>query len=164
MSENVTKNDGFLTAAALYAAGRPVAEIASAVGVCSRTVLRWSKRPAFRAMVDKLRSDLLTAAVGKLLDTAGDAVEALKRNLSCGNASAEIAAARSILSTAMRGIEQSDLLKRFEELQGLVTEIVGNESRKPSGQSNRSASPDSGSSAEGEPGEAAGGSIDAGVS
>ncbi len=131
MSDNVTKTDGFLLAAALAAVGRPAREIASAVGVCERTVRRWNGRPSFRAVVTKLRNELLSTAIGRLLAATGDAADTLAGLLTRSDEQLKFAAAAKILQISLRARESEELRSKIEELEILVKELLSNEPIQP---------------------------------
>lgn len=94
-----------------------IEEAASMVGVGQSTLRRWMKTEGFRAAFARARREAFGAAMGRLQAVAGAAVEALNRNLGCGNASAEVSAARVILEQSTRMLELADLLKRIEALE-----------------------------------------------
>jgi hypothetical protein len=59
-------------------------------------------------------------SLGALQGATTAAVDALKRNLTCGNASAEVQAARTILDYTMKARELLDLAARVQELERLA--------------------------------------------
>src|SRR5262249_19545356 len=95
---------------------------AAAAGVSEATLRRWLHRPAVRAACREARRRVVEDAGARLQQACGEAVEALRRNLACGNPRAEVRAAQIVLEQAVRGVELADLLARVEELEQLVAE------------------------------------------
>src|SRR5262245_28550089 len=85
------------------------AAAAAATGVGEATLQRWLRRPAFRDAYRAARRRLLEAALARLQQSAGRAVEALERNLTCGQPAHEIRAAFGILDQAVKAQELLDL-------------------------------------------------------
>src|SRR5262245_1822545 len=88
--------------------------------VGAATLHRWLRRPAFRAAYHAARRSVLKAALARLQQSAGKAVEALERNLVCGNPAHEVRAALGILDQAVKAQELLDLAERLEELERQV--------------------------------------------
>src|SRR5688500_814010 len=114
MSRNVTKNRGAekggltRTAELLLVAllRKPTAKEAAAEGgVTERTVFRWLQDPEFRERYRAARREAVDDALRELQGKALLAVETLARNLTCGNAYAENAAAQMVLTHAIKGVE-----------------------------------------------------------
>src|SRR5262245_12517963 len=91
-----------------------IAAAAAQAQVSERTLRSWLKEPGFRRAVREAGLALVGEAVGKLHGAAGIAVQALVRNLSCGQAGQEIRAALGILEQSFRGAELLDLAERVE--------------------------------------------------
>lgn len=102
--------------AALLSKGT-VKEAASECGISEVTLWRWMQLAEFQAHYRAARRQVVERAVGELQAAAGEAVEALKRNLHCEQASVEIRAAQIILEQAVRGVELMDLQERIEALE-----------------------------------------------
>ena len=68
-------------------------------------------------LVEAGRLELLAKATAQLCQVTGEAVEALRRNLACGNPQAEIRAAAIVLDMAYRGAEVEELAGRIDELE-----------------------------------------------
>jgi hypothetical protein len=90
------------------------------------TLFRWLQEPAFQEAYRAARLQVLSAATMQLRQATGAAVDTLKRNLTCGNASAEIRAAATILEMAYKSAEVEDLAARIAELETLFKEQEGN--------------------------------------
>ena len=108
-------------AVAGLAAGLTMTEVARQAGVSDRTIRRWLKRDAFRRRVEDARTELITGTVGKLADSAGEAVATLRQLLREGNPPAtRLGAARVILEMASRYRESEELERRLTVLEEAV--------------------------------------------
>jgi hypothetical protein len=65
--------------------------------VSESTLLRRLAEPAFKARYRAARRQVVEQAVSELQQAASEAVEALRRNLTCGVPAAEISAAKTIV-------------------------------------------------------------------
>ena len=81
------------------------------------TIWRWMKQPEFRAKLRDARRAVVEGAVGHLQQAAVEAVQALRRALTCGQPSTEVKAATVILDQAIRAVELFDLADRVEHLE-----------------------------------------------
>lgn len=118
------------------------AAAASKAGISEATLHRWLHRPEFQAAHRQARRSLVEAAIARLQQSASKAVEALERNLTCGQPSHEIRAALGILEHAVEGIELLDVVQRVEELEHLLKELRGEDSHEtPRAPAARSARP-----------------------
>jgi DNA-binding MurR/RpiR family transcriptional regulator len=102
-----------------------IAAAAARVGVSEVTVARWLREPSFAAAYRKARRDVVEQAVGRLQQAAGEAVDALKGNLTAANPAAVNSAARAILEHAIKGVELVDLAERVEALEAAAKERDG---------------------------------------
>lgn len=119
-SEKVTIRDGFALAALAAAAGRPARECAAVAGVCERTIRRWNRKPSFVAMVERLRDQLLSDTMGRLLATNGQAVDALSSLLVSEQDNVKLGAAGRLLELTLRARHQLNLQKQIEEIQDQI--------------------------------------------
>jgi hypothetical protein len=94
-----------------------IAAAAQVAGISERTLMRWLAQPDFKARYRAARRQLVEAAIGRLQQTATQAVDALTRNLTCGVPTSEIAAAKAVLDNAVKAIELVDLAARIEQLE-----------------------------------------------
>ena len=94
-----------------------IAEAAKSARVGETTLFRWLQEPAFQEAYHAARLQVLSAATMQLRQATGAAVDTLKRNLTCGNASAEIRAAATILEMAYKSAEVEDLAARVEAME-----------------------------------------------
>jgi hypothetical protein len=90
---------------------------ATAVGVSERSVRNWLREPAFARQFREARRQLVETAIARLQSVSSQAVDALKRNLTCGAAGQEIRAALGILEHSIMAVETLDLVQQIEELQ-----------------------------------------------
>jgi hypothetical protein len=90
---------------------------AGQVGIAPVTLRRWLADADFKARYRAARRQVVEQAIGGLQQAAGEAVEALRRNLVCGVPAAEIAAAKAIVDQAVKGVELVDLAERVEQLE-----------------------------------------------
>lgn len=93
---------------------------AQEVGISETTLWRWLQQPDFQKSYRQARRQVVEGATARLQQATGAAVEALERNLKCGEPSAEIAAAREIIRQAVQAVEVWELIERLEELELLV--------------------------------------------
>jgi hypothetical protein len=94
-----------------------IAQAATTAGVSESTLLRWVAEPSFKARYRDARRQVVELAVTGLQQATSEAVETLSRNLQCGVPSSEIAAAKTILDFAVKGVELVDLAERVEALE-----------------------------------------------
>ena len=99
-----------------------IGEAAKTAGVGETTLFRWLQEPAFQEAYRAARLQVLSAATMQLRQATGAAVDTLKRNLTCGNAGAEIRAAATILEMAYKSAEVEELAARIDELETLFKE------------------------------------------
>lgn len=97
---------------------RTVAEAAETAGVSSRTLERWlAESDEFVAEYRAARRRVVEGAVSRLQDATTEAVDCLKRSLSCGTPSTEVRAALGILDQAIKAVEVYDLESRLAVLE-----------------------------------------------
>ena len=81
------------------------------------TIWRWMKQPEFRAKLRDARRAVVEGAIGRLQAAATEAVDTLRRNLTCGTPSFEVRAAATILDQAIKAVELFDVVERVEQLE-----------------------------------------------
>lgn len=103
--------------AALLAAPT-VAEAARACGIGEATLRRWLRNADFAERYRQARKRLLDAAVSRLHQVAGDAVETLRgiATDSGSPAGSRVAAARSILETALKAGMLKEIEAKLDEV------------------------------------------------
>ncbi len=107
-----------------------IGEAAKACGVNDATMWRWLQLPDFQSAYRAARRQVVERAVSELQAAASEAVETLKRNLTCGKPEAENRAAQIIIEQAVKGIELLDLQERVERLESLLEQQGKAEGRK----------------------------------
>jgi len=94
-----------------------IEEAAKKSGVSVSTFQRLMKTDAFGALYADARRQVYEIGLSRLQALTGDAIRALKRNLTCGRPLAEIRAAIGILEHARHGAELLDLAERIAKLE-----------------------------------------------
>lgn len=89
---------------------------AEQAGVAGSTLRGWLREPSFQARYRVARRQVVEQAISELQQVAGEAVTALRRNLTCGVPASEIAAAKAIIDQAVKGMELLDLAAEVAEL------------------------------------------------
>jgi hypothetical protein len=95
-------------------------DAAKAAGVSETTLWRWLQRDDFRKRYREAQEKVFDGALGSLHGATTEAVNCLRRNLSCGNPSAEVHAARTILDYTLRARELFDLEDRIALLEAAL--------------------------------------------
>ncbi len=123
--QNVTPNGGgWLNAALAVAAGQPASVAAAAAGVTVRTVRRWLKRPAFKAAVEEIRSQLVSETLGKLLAQNGAAVDTLAALMKSEQDQVKLAAASRLLELTLKTRHQVDLQREIEFIKDQFAQML----------------------------------------
>ena len=92
-------------------------QAAERVGVSVSTAWRWRRGPKFQRRLQRARGELLRAGMDRLAGVVGEAVETLRRNLSCGNPAAENMAAGKLIEATLKYREQLDLADRMSAVE-----------------------------------------------
>src|SRR6185312_11902969 len=92
-------------------------EAAKAAGVSETTLWRWLQRDDFRKKYREAQAKVFDGALGSLQGASTEAVNCLRRNLTCGNPSAEVQAARTILDYTLRARQLFELETRITFLE-----------------------------------------------
>lgn len=90
---------------------------ATACGISEVSLWRWMKLPEFAAEYRASRRAVVERAVAALQSASGEAVETLRRNLNCEQASVQVRSAQLIVEQSIKGIELIDLQERIERLE-----------------------------------------------
>jgi hypothetical protein len=93
------------------------ARAAAKVGISESTLHRWLQLPQFLAAYRAARRRMVESAIAKLQRLGTNAVVALGKNLTCGHAPSENAAAKAILEFSLRGVEIMDLEPRLADVE-----------------------------------------------
>jgi hypothetical protein len=90
---------------------------AEAAGIAGSTLRGWLADPAFQHRYRAARRQVVEHAVSGLQRATGEAVDTLRRNLTCGVPAAEISAAKAIMDFSLKAVELVDLAERVEALE-----------------------------------------------
>lgn len=94
-----------------------------AVGASEKTLWRWMQLPHFIAALRTAQREALDSAILELQAASLRAVKKLVANLDSANDFASNNAAVAILSNALKGREQSEILKRIDELTTMLESL-----------------------------------------
>jgi hypothetical protein len=94
-----------------------IAEAAIRSALSERTLYRYLEDENFKKEYRSARRNLVENSIGQIQTATGEAVETLRKNLTCENPAVEVRAAQIILDTAYKGIELLDVLERLEVLE-----------------------------------------------
>ena len=97
-----------------------IAEAAKASGVSASSLWRWLQREDFQTRYRAAQRAVVDAAISELQAATKEAVSTLRRNLNCGSAFAENAAAQAILTHSFKAIELQEMQGRIERLEQLL--------------------------------------------
>ena len=97
-----------------------IADAAKRCELSQETLYRYLKDKEFVTDYRNARRQVVENSITQLQQASGEAVEALRRNLSCTNPQAEIRAAQIILDNALKGVELVDILERLEQIENAV--------------------------------------------
>jgi hypothetical protein len=116
---------------------RTHAEAAKLAGISVPTLRRWLALPAFRRAFRRAKERLVDDALERLELASGEAVEALRRNVKCGDNNVEVRAALGILGQVLRVKDIREMEKRLKEVEKLFRQSTGhvkgeNECNNPS--------------------------------
>lgn len=99
-----------------------IAAAARTAGIGETTLLRWLRDRDFQCAYRAARRQVVESAVAQLQQATGEAVAALRRNLSEGSPASQVAAARVILEQAIKATEVMDIAERLEALEEIAKE------------------------------------------
>ncbi len=94
-----------------------ITDAAKNCGLSQETLYRYLRDKEFLSDYRDARRQVVENSITQLQQASGEAVETLRRNLSCMNANAEIRAAQIILDNALKGVELVDILERLETIE-----------------------------------------------
>ena len=109
--------------AVAVAGGASVSAAARAVGIPIRTASDLSARPEFRATVDRIRSAVMSESVGKLVQAAVLAVDALTALLSQEDPGLRHRVSSTILSHCVAVRTHAELTTRIDDLAAQIAEL-----------------------------------------
>jgi len=97
-----------------------IAEAAKRCELSQETLYRYLREREFVADYRNARRQVVENSITQLQQASGEAVEALRRNLSCSNPQAEIRAAQIILDNSIKGVEIVDVIERLEIIENAI--------------------------------------------
>jgi hypothetical protein len=115
MSRERRRGEDSLLAA--LAAGSTVEDAAKAAGLSSRTAYRRLADPGFARRLAQTRDELISNALGELVDCASEAVATLRALLSASDERVRLGAAKSTLEQLLRLRETLTLSQRLAALE-----------------------------------------------
>jgi len=92
-------------------------EAAEQAGIAGSTLRGWLRDPDFQRRYRLARRQVVEQAVAGLQQATGEAVAALRRNLTSGVPASEIAAAKAVIDFSLKAVELVDLAERVEQLE-----------------------------------------------
>jgi hypothetical protein len=95
---------------------------AAAAGVSLRSLKTWLRDPGFQQEYRTARRQLVEGALGRLQQATGEAVDTLRRLLTCGRPAVEARAAVAVLEQSVKAVELIDLAERVEALEQAAKE------------------------------------------
>jgi hypothetical protein len=107
-----------------------LAKAAAKAGISQRTARNWMKQPDFTAAYRAARSRIVDDALTHLQRATGQAVETLRKLLSCKQSSTRARAALGILDHARRAVEMGDLQQQVAELRQKLEDLSREQQRK----------------------------------
>jgi hypothetical protein len=102
----------------LSASGEPMDSMAAELGVCSRTLRRWKKRPEVASAIAELTRESMSVAKSTLANAANKAARELVDLAESATPDASrVSAARAILEHAEKFVELAQISDRLSELE-----------------------------------------------
>jgi len=102
------------------AAGSSVEQAAETAGISVRTAYRRLAEPAFARRLAQARDELISSALGELVECASEAVATLRALLSASDERVRLGAAKSTLEQLLRLRETLTLSQRLAALERTV--------------------------------------------
>ncbi len=107
------------------ASGQTIRDAARTAGIGERTATRRLSEPVFRQRVEKLRSDMVCRALGKMADGMADAADKLRQLLAAKSEAVQLGACRALLELGVKLRESVELEQRLIALEQLAQERNG---------------------------------------
>lgn len=99
-----------------------IIEASAKSGVPVRTLHRWLNDSEFCKSYRSAKRLIVEKGIAELQKATSEAAKTLRRNLMCGNPSAENRAAQIIFEQSQKAIELEDLTERIEQLEANLLE------------------------------------------
>ena len=128
-SDVIDESDGLsvqeLHFVTLSASGEPMDSMASTLGVCTRTLRRWKRRPEVAAAISELTRESMATAKSTLAHAANKAARELVGLAEAATPDASrVSAARAILEHAEKFVELADLKTELSDLKTTITNLT----------------------------------------
>lgn len=94
-----------------------ISAAAKAARIAEKTAHRWLALPEFQREYRAARRQVVEQSLATIQTVTTEAVDCLRRNLTCGKASVEVSAAVAIIGQAVKAVELVDLEERLAELE-----------------------------------------------
>ena len=94
-----------------------ISAAARAINIGEKTAHRWLALPEFQREYRAARRQLVEQSLAALQSATVEAVECLRRNLTCEKPNVEVSAAVAIIGQAIKAVELVDLEERLSELE-----------------------------------------------
>jgi DNA-binding CsgD family transcriptional regulator len=114
-----------LELALILATGASTLDAAQKLQISRRTVQRKLRKPAFRKLVAELRSQLFSAALGRMAENMTRATDSLASLLDASDPAVKLRASRTMLSLAMRLRDSVDVSDRLSEMEAELARKLG---------------------------------------
>jgi hypothetical protein len=95
-------------------------EAAKAAGVSETTLWRWLQRDDFQKRYREAQNKVFEGALGALQGATAEAVDCLRRNLSCSRPGVQVQAAKTILDYTLKARQLFDLEIRIAQLESAL--------------------------------------------
>lgn len=99
-----------------------IAEAAKTAGIGEKTAHRWLQNDEFQTAYREARRRVVEQSLATIQAVTSEAVETLRRNLTCGKPSVEVSAAQAIINHAVRAVELIDLEERLAAIEARFAE------------------------------------------
>jgi hypothetical protein len=104
--------------------------------ISETTIYNWLQDETFKTEYRKLRREAVENSLAQIQHVTNEAVETLRRNLTCENPSVEVRTAQIILDNAVKAVELTDLAERVEKLEQSIKISQGKEKQSEPNQPN----------------------------
>jgi hypothetical protein len=110
-----------------------IPDAADAVGVATKTLLRWLQNPEFRAAYLAARREVVSQVIARLQQASGAAGATVLKLMTDANVPAAVRfrAAECVLDRAVKGVEQEDIEARLAALERAAETSKGSGGRRP---------------------------------
>jgi|SRR5262245_253669 len=90
---------------------------AEQAGVSLSTSYRWRRQPKFRRQLDRHRREVFDQGLAAMHALLGEAVDTLRRNLTCGLPNVDVAAVAKVAEIGLKFAEMADVTRRLEAVE-----------------------------------------------